>query len=118
MRDLRERNRYGEMSGMKVSEMKVAHPEQVAKLGNDPLACADDGEEYGDFRKRVVAAFVELTKTDVENICIISHGGVLRCLLKELLGLGEFGHLADFAVVCLESDNGEVMLRNIENSFL
>ncbi|WP_083861774.1 histidine phosphatase family protein [Halomonas sp. KM-1] len=87
--EFRECNRYGILSGMTKHEALQHHPQEVAKL-KDPVGTVTGAESYRDFRQRVTAAFERLfTEGAQGEIALVTHGGVFRLLLRDILGLGE-----------------------------
>jgi len=100
--NLRERNQYGILSGMKKEEAKEKYPELVEKLG-DRLNTIDDAESYEDFSKRIVSSFNQITNSSQYNtIAIVSHGGPLRVLFRDILKWGELIEIGDCAFVELD----------------
>lgn len=48
---------------------------------------APGGEAYRDFRSRVLSAFDEIRSSRAEHVGVLTHGGVIRVLLCEILGM-------------------------------
>ncbi|MBW2964524.1 histidine phosphatase family protein [Candidatus Woesearchaeota archaeon] len=101
--DLRERNHYGILTGLVKSEALAKYPEEVAKLKAAPLHHhVKNSEAYEAFRDRVVRAFDECIGQPYDTIAIVSHGGPIKCFIREVLKLGEMKDLADCAYIELE----------------
>lgn len=86
--NLKERNHYGILTGMVKSEAKEKYPELV-ELVKDKLNTVEGGESYQDFGKRVSEAFSEISNSDNETIAVISHGGAIRYIFREMLDQDE-----------------------------
>lgn len=99
--DLRERNAYGIVTGMVKAKAGEQYPDEVAKLG-DYRQTVLDGEEYGHFKQRVIKAYNEIRQLKCSTVAIITHGGPIRCLAREVLDLGELAELGDCATIELE----------------
>ncbi len=116
--DLRERNNYGILTGLVKTEAKKRYPEEVEKLEKDKLRHDVNGsEDYTSFKKRVISTFQKLISGKQSVIAIISHGGPISCIFREL-NLGEFERLGDCAVLEIENVNGNLELVNMENAVL
>ncbi len=84
----RERNGYGILTGMTKDEAKRKHPEQVEML-KDVHATIDGAEEYGPFLRRVTDALNTVCQEQAEKILIVTHGGPIRLIFRDILKLGE-----------------------------
>jgi len=102
--DIRERNAYGVLTGMVKSEARRVFPEEVEKLEKDSFYHGVKGsEDYDSFKKRVINAFESIVSAHKEGVlAIITHGGVIRCFVREVLQLGVVERLGDCAVLELE----------------
>ena len=85
---LRERN-FGEWEGMTFNEIEEKWPDAFSAWASNPLKFSPmGGESTSEVRERVMPAFNEITdKHKGQNIAIVSHGGVIRIILCELLGM-------------------------------
>lgn len=88
LHDARERNHYGVLSGMTKAEAERDYPELV-ELVADKHSTVQGGESYQDFGSRVESAFTELKNSNHDTIAVLTHGGVLRYIFRDILGLGE-----------------------------
>lgn len=104
--DVRERNHYGVMTGMVKAEAKLKYPHLVELL-KDTKNTIEGGEDYETFKNRVVGAWDRLTNLDYETIAIISHGGPIRLIFREILNKGEI-KIGDCAFVVLDK-SGEAL---------
>lgn len=93
---LKERNWYGELTGMNKEVAKEKFPDLVALLGNR-YNTLPGGEAYDDFMKRISESLRKICANEKsERVAVVSHGGVMRVLFREILKQGEidFGNCA------------------------
>lgn len=88
LHDVRERNHYGVLSGMTKADAKRDYPELVGLVA-DKYSTVEGGESYKDFGVRVESAFAEVKNSNHDTIAVLTHGGVLRYICRDILGLGE-----------------------------
>ena len=106
VQDLRERNAYGILTGMVKSQAKKKYPQEVEKLQKDKLYHdVKNSEDYNSFKKRVINIFKEITNKEYKIIAIISHGGPISCIVREVLKLGEFKKLGDCTILEIEKES-------------
>lgn len=106
---LKERNLYSVLTGMKKSEAKEKYPEFVERIGNYKDAI-DGAEKYEDFVERVKKALNEVYSSDYEKVAAVTHGGPIRVVFRELLGLGGT-EIHDCAYAILEYKEGVLSLK-------
>ncbi len=102
--DLRERNTYGVLTGMKKIEAHNKYPELVSLVRNYRNTI-DGAESYDNFLSRVKIAFDEIIKMPYSSIAIISHGGSIKCILRDVLKMGDLNDLADCAIIELKKND-------------
>lgn len=83
--NLRERNAYGILTGMTKEMAKEKYPALIDKL-KDPRATIEGAEEYELFKKRVIETFQYLASQKMTTIGVVTHGGVISCFLREVIG--------------------------------
>ena len=88
LHDVRERNHYGVLSGMTKAEAMRDYPELV-ELVADKHSTVQGGESYQEFGSRVESAFAQVRSSNHDTIAVLTHGGVLRYIFRDILGLGE-----------------------------
>ncbi len=115
--DIRERNTYGILSGMEKSEAVKKHPELIPLLVNYQNT-VPSGEEYKDFAGRIKKAWQEITHSGHKTIGIITHGGPIRCIFREIFKKGEIGRLGDCAVFELSDELGSWEVISVRNAEL
>lgn len=113
--DLRERNRYGILTGMEKTEALNKYPKLVSQVvdGHNTI---DGAENYEEFTGRIKGAFEEVLKksNNFNFIAIISHGGPIKCIIEDVLKLGKLGVLADCAIIELEKNNTDFRVLNLD----
>lgn len=85
---LKERN-FGVWEGMTFDEIGEKWPDAFKSWAENPLQFSPmEGESTLEARDRVLPVFHEIMdKHKGQNIAIVSHGGVIRIILCELLGI-------------------------------
>ncbi len=109
-KNLRERNAYGILTGMIKKEAKEKHP-NVVKRFIDHTSCITGAETYESFKKRVKSVFKKISKQNYQNVVILTHSGVIRCFVREVLKLGEIEYLGDCSFLELEKDGEYKLLK-------
>ena len=88
MENLRERNRYGILTGMIKTEGVAKFPklaEEVKSFTNT----IEKAEEFNHFEARIIEAFYHILLAPFNTTAIVTHGGPLRVLASEVLGHAE-----------------------------
>ncbi len=80
---------FGDWEGMSAAEIRQRDPLALERYWADPIACTPPGgESFADFRRRVLMAWEELLRRLAgRQWLLVAHGGVIRLLLCEVLGL-------------------------------
>lgn len=115
--DLRERNFYGILTGMKKSVAKKKYPKLVGLLKSYKNT-VEGGEDYTHFKKRIIRASNGITNLDYSIIAIITHGGPISCIFREVLKLGEFKRLGDCAFFKIDKVGKKLKLVYADNAEL
>jgi alpha-ribazole phosphatase len=86
--ELRERN-FGIWEGMSFDEIKEKYPNEFNAWAGNPLKfCPMEGESTIKVKDRAIKMFNEIIeKNSGQTVAIVSHGGINRILLCELLGM-------------------------------
>ncbi|MCG2585429.1 histidine phosphatase family protein [Massilia sp. TS11] len=87
-RQLRERH-YGVFEGLLYSEAEARYPQHYADWKARVIdAAPPEGERYGDFHARCIAAiFAASAAHPGQTLVIVAHGGVLECAYRAATGL-------------------------------
>jgi broad specificity phosphatase PhoE len=79
---------FGEWEELTLKEAEARDPDCFATFQHDTAHwCAPNGEAYVAFRARVREGLAQLRGIDTQHLLVVSHGGVIRALLAELLQL-------------------------------
>jgi broad specificity phosphatase PhoE len=117
--DLRERNVCGVVTGLTKTEARERFPDQVEELSKGTIYPKVKGsEQYNPFKERVLKAFGQVTSSDYSTIAVITHGGPISCIVRELLRLGELKRLGDCAILEINKNGKEYKLVNMDNAEL
>jgi len=88
MEDLKERS-FGAWEGMTFDEIKRTWPDAFNAWAENPLKFSPmEGENTLEVKERAMMAFNEIIRNHKdEEIAIVTHGGITRVVLCELLGM-------------------------------
>ena len=79
---------FGDWEELTLSEAEAHNPSSFAQFKHDTDNwCPPNGESYAAFRTRVRVALVQLATIDTKHLLVMTHGGVIRALIAELLQL-------------------------------
>jgi broad specificity phosphatase PhoE len=107
---LKERNQYGVLTGMNKDLAKEKYPTQVEML-KDRNNTIEEAETYEDFSKRITDVFQKLADSpEYKIIAIVSHGGPMRVLFRDILKWGELKEIGDCSFVELEKSKDSFSL--------
>jgi broad specificity phosphatase PhoE len=119
IKDLRERNGYGILTGLTKKEAKQKYPKEVEELNKIKIYYKVKGsEDYELFKKRVITAFEKILNSEHNTIAIVSHGGPISCIAREILKIGEFKHVGDCAFLEIEKKKDKLEVLNLNNASL
>lgn len=80
----------GIYSGRSIYEIRDLYPEEERKRLADRFNYRiPGGESYADLEKRVIPVFEEIALSATGNTLMVCHGGVIKVILKHILGLSE-----------------------------
>lgn len=105
----RERNNWGILTGMTKSEAEEKHP-GLAKEGYNPRHSIEGSEDFESFKERVVNAFNDVTKMDYKTVGVVTHGGPIRRIFDEILGMDKNWKIDDCAWLLIEFEDGKASL--------
>jgi broad specificity phosphatase PhoE len=82
---------FGEVEGLRYAEIEAGRPELFRAWMDEPARVRfPGGEGLADLRARVLPALAEIrARHEREAVAIVAHGGVVRVVLAEALGLDD-----------------------------
>ncbi len=80
--DIQERN-YGILAGLTKCDALEKYPE-VVEAHKNPENTDPEGESLAHFEERTLTAFKDIFTKDHKTVAIVSHGGPIKQLLKQL----------------------------------
>lgn len=111
--DLREMNTYGVMSGVNkdlandIFSLLLNSP-KYKKFGYYNGNSFEGGESVENFDKRIINALNIITSTNLNNVAIVTHGGVFRSVYKNVLNKpNKILDIEDVATIEIEYKNNE-----------
>lgn len=105
--DLRERNTYGILTGMIISEAREKYPKEYEEVKSYKNTI-EGAEEYEKFKERILSAINKIASENYQTVAIVTHGGPIKCFFREVLGV-EAGEIGDCEIIELEK-NGRYKL--------
>ncbi len=115
--DIKERNNYGILTGLTKEEAHARFPDEVTKLQGYDHA-VKGSEPYSSFKRRILRGFSKINSKSYKSIALVTHGGPIYCLVREVLKLGEFRRLGDCAYLEIEINLPRVKLLRMHNAEL
>lgn len=97
LKELEEQDIYGAYV-----ELGKNKPEEEYRILGELLA--DDTsikgiESYTKFKERVKKGFDEIVESKYYNVLIVTHGGPIRCIFREIFELGELSKISNGAIL-------------------
>ena len=82
---------FGAFEGRTFEEIAASDPDLYARWMREPTRVRfPGGESFGDLRKRVADEITRIrAEHDGGSVAVVTHGGVIRAVLAEVLGLDE-----------------------------
>jgi alpha-ribazole phosphatase len=82
---------FGEIEGLRYDQVEAERPELFRAWMDEPASvCFPGGESLADLRARVLPALEEIrTRHAGRAVAVVAHGGVIRVVLGEALGLAD-----------------------------
>ncbi|HPL93128.1 MAG TPA: histidine phosphatase family protein [bacterium] len=115
--DMNEQDIYGAYP-----ELSKNQPEEEYRRLGELLATRgvemEGVETYLHFKNRIVKCFSKITNEDYQTIAIITHGGPIRCIFRDILKMGEFKRIGNGAIIELEKNNLDFIVIKIDNAIL
>jgi len=114
IKDLRERNKNGILTGMIRKEANIKYPKLVEKL-KDYRSQIPGAESQDDFAKRIKIVFMEITNNiNYTTIGIITHGGPIWTIFSDILNDYGLVDISDCGYVILNKENQKLTIEKID----
>ena len=113
VKEIRERNLYGILTGMVKSEAKEKYPNLVERLKNTQDTI-EGAESWESFVKRIMDSLLEIANMKYQTVAIVTHGGPIRRVFGEFLEIRKEIteiKIADCAYAVLEYKDGKFNLK-------
>lgn len=110
--NFREKNNWGVLTGMVKAEARKKYPHLVELL-KDTRNTIEGAEDYSSFGRRIRLALGEVRNSGFQAVAVVTHGGPIRFIFREILALGEI-KIADCAWTLLKVENGQFNLEDQE----
>ena len=113
--DLNEQDIYGAY----IELGKNQPEEEYRKLGEilvNRENATKGAETYKHFKDRIIKSFSKITGDKFETIAIVTHGGPIRSIFREILGLGEFEKIGNGAIIELEKRGLDLSVVKMDNA--
>ncbi|MEI6650768.1 MAG: histidine phosphatase family protein [Candidatus Moraniibacteriota bacterium] len=114
---LNERDIYGAFPDL-AEKFPEEEYRRLGELFANPDMVVADAESYAHFRIRVENAFSGILKSDYHMIAIVTHGGPIRCIVREVLKLGELERLGNGAIIELEANETGIRVISMDSAML
>ena len=115
--DLNEQNIYDAYKNLGKNQPE----EEYRKLGEllvNRKNAVKGAETYEHFKDRIIRCFSNITSDKFETIAIITHGGPIRSIFREILKLGEFKKIGNGAIIELEKKGSNISVSEMYNANL
>jgi broad specificity phosphatase PhoE len=115
--DLTEQDIYGAY----VQLGKNQSEEEYRKLGEllvNREHAVQGAETYKHFKDRIIRCFSKITSEKFKTIAIVTHGGPIRSIFREILILGEFKQIGNGAIIELEKKGSHLSVIKMDNANL
>jgi len=103
-------------------ELGKDQPEEEYRRLGEILVNRDNAvegsETYKDFKERIIQSFSDITQQSFDTVAIVTHGGPIRCIFRDILGLGEFQKIGNGAIIQLKKEGSVLSVVNLDNAVL
>jgi len=116
--NFKECNHYGILSGLTKSEAKARYPKLAEQVKNR-LNTIEGAESYDDFFTRLNEGLKQvISDNQHRSIAIVSHGGPIRAIIRDILGKGEINYYDNCWLELESTPNGLKLLDSRRIDFL
>lgn len=116
VKEIKERNRCGILTGMIRSQAKEKYPEAFEKV-QEFKNTIEGAEDYKKFVKRITKAFEKLLKENFQTIAVVTHGGPLSIIFEHILKV-KWGRAEDCGYAVLEYKDEKLTIEDVDGIIL
>lgn len=114
IKNLRERNKNGILTGMTKNEAKATYPELVEEL-KDYRSQIQGAESQDDFAKRIKEVFIEVTNDEnYSTIGIVTHGMPFWVIFGDILNNNGIVNISDCAYAVLDKEGQKITVERLD----
>lgn len=115
--DLGEQDIYGAFPELSKDQSE----EEYRRLG-EVIANRDidfeGSETYLHFKKRVTEYFSTIVNSGSDIVAIVTHGGPIRCIFRDVLALGEFEKISNGAIIELQKSGSDFNVIKMDGAIM
>lgn len=79
---------FGVFDGLSFEKIQQRYPNELDCYLNNPYSAKiPQAESFENFQNRIYQAWLNLIQTDFDSILVVTHGGSMRLVLQQVLGL-------------------------------
>jgi alpha-ribazole phosphatase len=111
--NLKERNRYGFLTGINKDLARQKYPELVEFI-KDQKNTMEGAESYEDYKKRIFEILGKIISEASEDVLIVCHQGIFRQVMWEKLNRPDYLEADHHAIIHIQENKGKLKLKNTE----
>lgn len=108
-----QERKFGLFDGLSYAQVEKKYSSELAFYLQDPFKYSiPEAEDFSDFKHRIHQAWSTLLQQDAKNVLLVTHGGPIRMVLQEVLGLSdkklfqlEIGYGSRVSIEVIVTDN-------------
>ncbi|MFA7662424.1 MAG: histidine phosphatase family protein [Patescibacteria group bacterium] len=117
IKDLSEQDIYGAFPNLSQDQPEEEYRRLGEVIANRNTEI-EGVETYSNFKTRIIKSFLKITNEDYSTIAIITHGGPIRCIFRDVLKLGEFKKISNGTIIKLEKNDSDFKVLKIDGASL
>lgn len=115
--NLNEQDIYGAYPGLSIDQPEEEY-RRLGELIADRNIQIAGVETYQELKARVAEEFLNITHRPYRTIAVITHGGPIRSIIRDILKRGELTEMKNGSIIELERHDPELKLVSIEGAIL
>ncbi len=73
-------------------------------------------ESYKSFKKRIITGFSKIIQENPKTVLIVTHGGPIRCIFREIIKTKELSRISNGAIIELNMDNSNISIISMDGA--